>query len=140
MNGPTSRSGYITIRVKIQQHVILWSGGTTYEIGHNAIYILPKELKNIYGQWNPQIGQYVVLTRHGEVIHVPDNILPSNLDFSIKYTGKSVERFRSLLYKVLMRYYKGQPVVKLPLYDKDAYRLALCLARMANLETFSDVV
>jgi hypothetical protein len=126
--------------VKIQQHVILWSGGTTYEIGHNAIYVLPKYEKEVYGQWNPQIGQYVVLLKYGEVIHVPDNMLPSNLNFSIKYTGKSAERFISLLRKVMAKYYRGGGVMKLPLSDKDAFRLAVCLARMANLETISDVV
>jgi hypothetical protein len=126
--------------VKIAQNIILWSGGTTYEISSSTVYVLPKIMKENYGQWNPQIGQYVILTRHGEVVHVPDNMMPSNLGIIVKYTGESVKRFIELAQRILMKYYRGGGVMKLPLSDKNAFRFAVCLARMSQLQGISDVI
>jgi hypothetical protein len=141
---PGSKTKYINVVVRMSKSsIVIKSGGTTFEIPLSRrpeVYILPRELKEAYGWWNAQIGQYVTLTKNGEVIHVPDNMLPSNTSLIIKYVGESAERFISLLRKVMARYYRGGKVMKLPLSDKDAFRLAVCLARMSNLETISDVV
>ena len=141
---PTSRpvhTKYVTIRVKLLPNggIAIWSGGSTYEVVGDAVYVLPKMLKEMGAQWNASVKAYVVIS-HGNVLHVQDTILPSQLNLHIKYSGASAKRFISLLYKVLMRYHKGQPVVKLPLYDKDAYRLAVCFAKMSQLQDISDVV
>jgi len=138
MNGPT---GYITIRVRMTANsIILQSGGTSYEVFSGSVFVLPKEVKRMYGEWNPQIGCYVTLTSYGEVLHVQDNILPSQLNLQIKYTGPSVRRFITLLEKIMMKYYKGNGILRLPFYDREAKRVAIALARMASLQPISDIV
>jgi hypothetical protein len=143
MTGPT-RNGFqsnrITIRIEIRNgRLILHSGGSTYEITDSGIYIIPKWYKETFGMWNGQIGQYVVVTSSGEVLHVSDTAIPTEMNVRIKYAGVSARRFVGLLNKILARYYRGG-VMKLPLYDREVKRVAIALARMASLQPISDIV
>jgi hypothetical protein len=144
---PTSRPGSSTITIRVsllQDKILIHSGGSTYEIptpfskSKPIVYILPKNIKEIYGSWNSNVKAYVILVR-GNVIHVPDTMVPSSLPLVIKYSGKSVRKFYDLLSYVLKRYYRGGPILKIPVTDKYAYKFAIYLARMSELQPIDDL-
>jgi len=144
MNGPTrnlARPKYINLVVRILSNgnIILKSGGTTYEVSSDSVFVLPKSVKELYGEWNPAEKVYVTLTSYGEVLHLSDDVAPSELPFTIKYGGEGAKKFTSLLRKVLMKYYRGQSIVKLPFSDRDVFKLAVMLTRMSQLQSISDI-
>jgi hypothetical protein len=135
----------ITIRVSLSQDkIIIHSGGSTYEIptpfskSKPVVYVLPRAIKEIYGSWNPDVKSYVVLVR-GNVIHVPDTVVPSSLSLVIKYSGESVKKFYDLLTYTLKKYYRGESILKLPMSDKYVYKFAIMLSRMSELQPIDDV-
>jgi hypothetical protein len=149
MNGPTRSRGQITIRVKILQHaVVLWSGGTTYEIQEKSVYVMPKEMKqHAEAEWDNLQKKYIVLSKiyvKGGVIIEPmtidEFINPSEAPISFVYRGEAVKRFISLTRKILSKYYKGGSTMSLPLSNKECYRFAVALARMSQLQSISDVL
>lgn len=121
-------------------NLIIWSKGSTYEVDikNKVVYIIPRMLKEMFGKWNPDIKSYVVLV-HGNVIHVSDSTVPSSLSLVIKYKGKAVEKFIELLMYVLRKHYKGGEVIRIPMSDKYAYKFAVYLARMSELQDISDL-
>ncbi len=148
---PTRNPGYITIRVRMDRNkIVIWSGGTTFEIPllENSIYVMPRFIKEAEGQWDKTTGKYIVLSRiitlQRKVIVNPvlldDSIAPTNYNLMVRYSGKAVKRFIELLFKVFARYYKGQNVLRLPMSDRNVFRLALALARMSELQSISDVL
>jgi len=146
MNGPTR--GYITIRVKIApSKILIYSGGSVYEISKDRVYVLPRMIKEAHATWNKELGKYVALSRiyyHDKVVVDPvlfnEFLDPSESPITIRYSGNAVKRFVRLTKDVLMKYSRGSNILKLPLSDKLAQKFAICLARMANLEKISDVV
>ena len=120
--------------------MVLKSGGTTYQIQDNEVLVTPKWYKEAFGAWNPAIGAYVVLTTYGEVLHVNDDILPSELPITVRYTGESAKKFVRMARDVLARYYRGGNVLRLPLSDRLVWKFAVCLARMSQLQSIEDVV
>jgi hypothetical protein len=143
-NRPGPGSKYISLVVRVLPNsILLKSGGTTFQIRYGAkgeVLVTPKSYKEVYGTWNESARKYVVLTSYGEVVHASDDVLPSELPIVVRYKGSATMRFIELTQRVLMKYYRGQSVLRLPLSDKNVYRLAVCLMRMSSLQSISDVV
>ena len=146
MNGPTSRMGskYINIVVRMTKNtVVIKSGGATFEIpipfSKPVVYVLPKALKEVHGQWDNKTKAYVTLTSYGEVLLLNDDISPTQLNLTIKYSGEGARKFYDLLQYILKRYYNGKPLVKIPMHDKYAVKFAVFLARMSELQPLSDL-
>jgi hypothetical protein len=123
--------------------IILQSGGSTFEIptpfNKPVVFVTPKAYKEVFAGWDKNVKMYVVVTMNGEVLHIPDNAIPSQLPLSIKYCGKSVKKFYDLLAYVLKRYYRGGPILKIPVTDKYAYKFAIYLTRMSELQPIDDL-
>ena len=145
MNGPTRGENprYINITVTLDNgRIIIRSKGTVYEVYDKpkpTVYVLPKELIEQDCAWDDALKKYVVLTDSGHVIYRNSTLLPSQLDITIRYSGKNVEKFIQVLRDVLTRYYKPQPVLRLPWGDKQVRKLAVFLARMGMLQDISDL-
>ena len=140
---PTGQDRYINITVTLDNgRIIIKSKGTVYEVYEKpkpAVYVLPKELIEQDCAWDDALKKYVVLTDSGHVIYRNSTLLPSQLDITIRYSGKNVEKFVQVLRDVLARYYKSQPVLRLPWGDKQVRKLAVFLARMGMLQDISDL-
>jgi hypothetical protein len=139
--GSRAKPKYINVTVEITNNgcVLLRSGGTTYEVVNDVVYVLPSWVKEAYGQWDGATKKYVTVI-HGEVLLLDDTARPSELPMTIKYKGEAVKRFILLLQKVLMMYHRGGKVLRLPLADRNVFKLAIALARMAELQDISNVV
>jgi hypothetical protein len=140
---PAGQDRYINITVTLDNgRIIIKSKGTVYEVYEKpkpAVYVLPKELIEQDCAWDDALKKYVVLTDSGHVIYRNSTLLPSQLDITIRYSGKNVEKFIQVLRDVLARYYKPQPVLRLPWRDKQVRKLAVFLARMGMLQDISDL-
>ncbi len=149
MNGPTSRMGsrvqtkYINLIIRVESNgIVIKSGGATFEIPipfKKEVYVLPKDAKNAFGSWDPTTKKYVMVTSYGEVLLLDDDILPTQLNLTIKYSGEGARKFYDLLQYILKRYYNGKPLVKIPMHDKYAVKFAVFLARMSELQPLSDL-
>jgi hypothetical protein len=141
MNSPTRRPKYINLIVRVMgNEVVLKSGGTTYQIQGDEVLVIPKWYKEAFGAWNPAVGAYVTVTTYGEVLHVSDDILPSELPITVRYTGESAKKFVRIARDVLARYYRGGNVLRLPLSNKLVWKFAVCLTRMSLLQSIKDIV
>lgn len=127
----------------MQDKILIHSGGSTYEIptpfSKPIVFVLPKMVKELHGQWDAKAKAYVILTPYGSVLYAADNAIPSQLPLSIKYCGKSLKKFYGLLSYILRKYYRGESVLKLPMADRYVYRFAIMLSRMAELQPIDDV-
>jgi hypothetical protein len=141
MTGPTSsRVKYINIVVKpMIEGLLIKSGGTTFLIQDEEVLVVPKWYKEVFGAWDEKTKMYVSLTSYGEVVLTPDDVNPARMNLIIRYKGESVKKFIALIQKVLMKYYRGEKVTRLPLSDRDVYKTAICMIRMENLQSISDL-
>jgi hypothetical protein len=129
---------HFNIQVEIRGgSIILRSKGTTYEVPLSkrpVVYVLPYFAKE--GQWTG--SEYAVL-EGSRVIFVKDVMVPSQLNITVKYAGTSAAKFIDALRYVVSRYYKGGNIMRLPTTDKKAFRFAIMLARLSELQDISDL-
>jgi hypothetical protein len=130
MNRPTR---YFNIQVQITHgSIILRSKGTTYEVPLSkrpVVYVLPASMKE--GQWTG--SEYAVLVG-SRVVFVKDTMVPSQLNFVIRYTGESAKKFIEGLKYVMTKYYRGGNVMRIPAHDKIAFKFLVIMARMSQLQ------
>jgi len=126
--------------------LILYSGGTSYEVKGKEVFVLPREIKMQYAEWNSELGKYITLSRiytAKETIIEPvlfDEFLPpSESPLSIRYSGNSAEKFLRTLRDILAKYHQGKNILRLPMHDRLVLRFAIMLARMAELSDISNV-
>ncbi|MDT7969497.1 MAG: hypothetical protein RQ842_02950 [Vulcanisaeta sp.] len=137
---PTSRMGRVQIIIRVESNgngIVIKSGGSTYQVIGNDVLIIPRAYKELYGMWNSKIKKYVVMTSYGDVLHVSDDVLPSELPLVFKY--KNATKFIQVLMDILKMYYRGQPVLQLNTSDRRVMKLAIYLARMSQLQSIADV-
>jgi len=125
---------------------VLYSGGSSYEITGGRVYVIPKELKTQYAEWDEKQRAYIVLSK----IHTNEGVItepmmidefldPSDSPLVTVYSGESAKRFIKLAVSIISRYYRGG-IMSLPLSNRDCYRFAVALSRMASLEPIADIV